>query len=123
MKDAALTRKRLIEEDEVEMRPEQIPASCLDDNVFVPSVQKYFSPDAWIALMNILETVKRNAVRYCGAVQKLLMTKKKTRLFVNRVLTGFISLVYQSREIQNKLNGFVENVTSIIDIIFLLKFT
>lgn len=56
-------------------------------------------------------------------VQKLLMTKKKTRLFVNRVLTGFISLVYQSREIQNKLNGFVENVTSIIDIIFLLKFT
>ena len=123
MKDAALTRKRLIEEDEVEMRPEQIPASCLDDNVFVPSVQKYFSPDAWIALMNILETVKKMLYGIVEHVQKLLMTKKKTRLFVNHVLTGFISLVYQSREIQNKLNGFIENVTSIIDIIFLLKFT
>ena len=53
VKDAALTRMRLIEEDEVEMRLERIPASCLDDNVFVPSVQKYFSPDAWIALMNV----------------------------------------------------------------------
>ena len=78
MKDAALTRKRLIEEDEVEMRPEQIPASCLDDNVFVPSVQKYFSPDAWIALMNILETVKKMLYGIVEHVQKLLMTKKKT---------------------------------------------
>ena len=109
VKDAALTRKRLIEEDEVEMRPEQIPASCLEDNVFVPSVQKYFSPDAWIALMNVLKRMLYGIVEH---VKKLLMMKKKTQLFANRVLTGFISLVYQSREIQNKLNGFVEVVTS-----------
>ena len=35
VKDVVLTRKRLIEEDEVEMRPERIPSSCLDENVFV----------------------------------------------------------------------------------------
>ena len=94
------------------MRPERIPASCLDDNVFVPSVQKYFSPDAWIALMNVLDTVKKNAVWYCGACEKAIDDEKKIQLFANHVLTGFISLVYQSRQIQNKLNGFVEVVTS-----------
>ena len=57
VKDVVLTRKRLIEEDEVEMRPERIPSSCLDENVFVPSVQKYFTANAWIALTNVLETV------------------------------------------------------------------
>lgn len=112
VKDAALTRKRLIEEDEVEMRPEWIPASCLDDNVFVPSVQKYFSPDAWIALMNVLETVKKNAVWYCGACEKAIDDEKENSIVCESCLNWFHFTLYQSREIKNKLNGFVEVVTS-----------
>ena len=37
----------LIEEDEVECRPEKIPRKCLDDNVCVGQIRKYFSFDAW----------------------------------------------------------------------------
>ena len=84
VKDAALTRKRLIEEDEVEMRPERIPASCLDDNVFVPSVQKYFSPDAWIALMNVLD-----AVWYCGACEKAIDDEKENSIVCESCLNWF----------------------------------
>ena len=88
VKDAALRRKRLVE-DEIEMRPEPIPASCLDDNVFVPSVQKYFSPDAWIALMNILETVKRNAVWYCGACAKAINNEREDSIVCESCLNWF----------------------------------
>ena len=40
-------------------------------------MQKYFSPDAWIELMNVLETVKKNAVWYCGACKKAIDDEKE----------------------------------------------
>lgn len=41
---------KLIEEDKVECRPEQIPDSVLDENVDVCLVRRYFSSDAWMLL-------------------------------------------------------------------------
>jgi len=35
----ALARRRLIEEEEVETRPEQVSASCLDESVRIGSIQ------------------------------------------------------------------------------------
>ena len=64
----ALARRRLIEEEEVETRPEQVLASCLDENVCIGSTQKYFTPDAWTAVVHVTEPelVKDHAVWYCG---------------------------------------------------------
>ena len=62
----ALARRRLIEEEEVETRPEQVLASCLDENVCIGSTQKYFTPDAWTAVVHVTELVKDHAVWYCG---------------------------------------------------------
>ncbi len=60
MKEAVLARTRLVEEEDVEIIPEQIPASCLDKNVCVQSVQKYFSEDTWAALKQVIEVVQKN---------------------------------------------------------------
>ena len=64
-----LARKRLVEEEDVEMRPE---TSCLDENVCIQSIQKYFSEDAWAALTQVLEVVRKNAVWYCGSCSKAI---------------------------------------------------
>ena len=39
IKEAVLARKRLVGEEDVEMKPERISASCLDENVYIPSIQ------------------------------------------------------------------------------------
>ena len=67
VKAAVLARKRLVEEDDVEIRPERIPASCMDENVCVRSIQKFFTEDAWAALTQVLNIVQKNAMWYCGA--------------------------------------------------------
>ena len=46
----------LIVEDEVECGPENIPRKCLDDNVCIGQIRKYFSFDAW----NLLEATMDN---------------------------------------------------------------
>ncbi len=37
----------LIEEQEVESRPEKIPRKCLDENVCISQIKKHFSFDGW----------------------------------------------------------------------------
>ena len=57
---------KLIEEEEVEMRPERVSASCFDENVCLKNIQKYFSCDGWAALLHVVEAVKKHPVWYCG---------------------------------------------------------
>ena len=40
--------KSLIEEKEVEVRPEYVPTAALDENVDVYIVRKFFTSDAWL---------------------------------------------------------------------------
>ena len=42
--DAAI-KGSLMNEDNVEVHPETISCSCLDENVYIESYRKYFSPD------------------------------------------------------------------------------
>ena len=37
----------LIEEEDVEVHPECVPTKCLDENVCMGKVRKYFTTDAW----------------------------------------------------------------------------
>lgn len=64
---AALGGKKLIGEEEVETRPEQVSASCLDENICIQTIQKYFTPDAWAAVVQVCDMMKQHAVWYCGA--------------------------------------------------------
>ncbi len=58
---------KVIEKEKIETRPERVSASCLDENVCIRSIQKYFTPDAWTAVMHVTEVMKNHAVWYCGA--------------------------------------------------------
>ena len=57
---------KIIEEDEVEVRPEKITVSCLDENVCLDSTRKYYSQDAWLAVEDVVEALRGNPVNYCG---------------------------------------------------------
>ena len=56
----------LIEEDEVECRPEKIPRKCLDDNVCIGQIRKYFSFDAWNLLEATMETMHTRGSWTCS---------------------------------------------------------
>ena len=56
--ESALAGK-LIEEQEVETRPERISSYCLDENVCLGSIQKYYTHNGWAALLHVMEAVKK----------------------------------------------------------------
>ena len=88
--EAALKGNKVVEECEVEIRPNRVPASCLDENVCLISVQKYFSPDAWGAVCNIVDTILFGTVG--GALRQFVM-KLRILLCVSHVSHGFIFIV------------------------------
>ena len=53
----AMQRNILIEEHYVEARPECVLMKCLDENVCVNMVKKYFTIDAWMVVQNIMEII------------------------------------------------------------------
>ena len=89
IKEAVLARKRLVEEEDVEMKPERISASCLDENVCIPSIQKYFSEDAWAALTQVLEVVRKNAVWYYGTCSKVINDDTENSVVCDSCLSWF----------------------------------
>ena len=56
----------LIEEDELECRPERIPRKCLDDNVCIGQIRKYFSFDAWNLLVATMDTIRTRGSWTCS---------------------------------------------------------
>ena len=73
----------------MEIRPEPIPASCLDKNVCVQSVQKYFTEDAWAALKQVIEIVKKNTVWYCGVCLKAIDDNAENSIMCDSCLCWF----------------------------------
>ena len=70
--ESALKEKKIIEECEVEVRPNHVPSSCLDGNVSLTSVQKYFSPYAWSVVCNVVNMIRKTPVWYCGRCTKAI---------------------------------------------------
>ena len=50
----------LIEEYEVECRPERIPQKCLDENICIGQMRKYFSSDAWSLVEDTIDTLQNS---------------------------------------------------------------
>ena len=63
---AAAIGGKIIDETEVEVRPEKVPTSCLDENVCLESCRKYCSVDAWNLIKSVVEIIRNNPVYYCG---------------------------------------------------------
>ena len=57
--------KSYIEEEEVEVRPECISPTVLDENVDYYLIRKYFTSDAWLAVENTIKEVKESVIYIC----------------------------------------------------------
>ena len=60
----------IIQEEDIECRPEKIPASALDENVDICSIRKYFSYDAWLLVEDIIKQKKEKMIWLCAVCQK-----------------------------------------------------
>ena len=75
--EIVLARKGLIQEDGVEILPERITASCLDDQVHLDSCKKYFTQDGWLAVQNVLKAIQNILlITVVAALTQLMMMKK-----------------------------------------------
>ena len=61
---------RLVEESEVEVRPEKRPDAATD-NVDIYLIRKYFTNDAWLLLTDVLQIKKENAV-FCLQIRRTI---------------------------------------------------
>ena len=68
--NAAMKSDTLIDEDEVECRPEKIPCSILDENVHISLVRCYFTNEAWLVVQDVIAKKKEADVWICGVCHK-----------------------------------------------------
>ena len=61
----ACKNKVLIEEDQVEVRPELLPDAVLDENVDISLIHKFFTSDAWLLASDVVARRKLNPVYLC----------------------------------------------------------
>ena len=57
--------KKLIEEEDVEIRPENITIAAIDENIDVHLIRRYFSNEAWLQVMGTIEQKRNNPVYVC----------------------------------------------------------
>ena len=62
----AVSGRAIINEEDVETQPEKVPASILNENVFLNSCRKYFTDDAWAYVEQLIICLQKNPVYYCG---------------------------------------------------------
>lgn len=57
----------LVQEKEVESRPEKIPRKCLDENICIDKIRKYFTFEAWSVLENCVCTLRTQDIWFCAS--------------------------------------------------------
>ena len=62
--DSALQGK-LIEEEEVECRPEKVPNALLDENVDVNLIRRCFTDDAWLIVDSVVKQKSKHTNWIC----------------------------------------------------------
>jgi hypothetical protein len=61
----------LVGEEKVETRPRKVPDSVLDENVSIRLIQKYFEPDAWLAVEHVMSAKQRTNRWHCGTCSNI----------------------------------------------------
>ena len=64
--ESAICHKTIIEEDEVEIKPEKVTPACLEPQVCLDVCEKYFTKDACLVVQDVIATIQRDPVWYCG---------------------------------------------------------
>ena len=59
------TPGKLVEEEDVEVRPEKLPDGILDENIDIHLIRRYFSNDAWLMVMDVIKQKQDNPVYVC----------------------------------------------------------
>ena len=55
----------LLSENTVEQNPSSIPTACLDENVSIQKVHRYFDPDGWKAMQHVYTALRSSAQWLC----------------------------------------------------------
>ena len=63
--ERAIKQRILIDEDEVECRPERVSDAILDENVDIHLVRNHFSQDAWMSVEDVIQRKSDNMVWIC----------------------------------------------------------
>ena len=79
----------IIEEEQVEVKPEKVPASCLDENVCLESCRKYFTQDAWNNLQAVVKVIRKRPVWYCGRCTHRIKDETQSSVICESCLTWF----------------------------------
>ena len=53
----------LLDEDNIETRPEKITAACIDENVNIHRIKKFFNEDGWKLILEVIK-VKRDCCKW-----------------------------------------------------------
>ena len=80
---------RIVQEEEINMTSELIPASCLDSNVCIVSCRKYFSHSAWAAIQSVVEEMKSHPIWYCGRCKLPIDDDQEDSIICDCCLTWF----------------------------------
>ena len=60
----------LLDEASIELRHEKIPNACIDENVNLFRIRKYFTDDEWVQVLQTVKMKKANPVYYCQCVKE-----------------------------------------------------
>lgn len=68
--NSAMKSDDLIDEDQVECRPEKVPCSVLDEAVEISIIRSFFTNDAWMVVTDVIQRNKEVDVWICALCEK-----------------------------------------------------
>ena len=86
---AAIMESRIVEEEDVEVRPEKAPTACIDENVCLESCRKYCTTDAWLVIMDVVAAIRNCPMWYCGWCTRLISDDTQSSLVCECCLGWF----------------------------------
>ena len=56
---------KLVDEEDVEVRPESLPDAAIDENVDIFLIRRFFSSDAWLVVLEAVKIKKSKSIYVC----------------------------------------------------------
>ena len=85
----AIDGSRIIEEDDVEMRPEMVSSSCTDENVCLDMCRKYCTREAWAAINSVVSIIQANPTWYCGRYTREIIDDEQNSVVCESCLVWY----------------------------------
>ena len=85
----AIDGSRIIEEDDVEMRPEMVSSSCTDENVYLDMCRKYCTWEAWATINSVVSIIQANPTWYCGRCTREIIDDEQNSIVCESCLVWY----------------------------------